>query len=177
LVFPATGVFEGTFDISFTVSFENPLYTSTAIQIVPIKLLHPCKITTVSLLNIPAQIDYFFGDATKVVPFNLLDSVNESFGWPICTYSVTMIPDGSSQGVTFEKLDEKTYWIFIQTNDLVNKGTSPFFVISAQENDQKGTASTSVSFSVNIIDICASTSVQIGGFRDMSSYIKAAADT
>jgi hypothetical protein len=45
LVLPAAGVLEGIFDLSFRVSFENSLYTSSVIQTVPIKLLHPCKIT------------------------------------------------------------------------------------------------------------------------------------
>ena len=103
--------------------------------------------------------------------------VNEYYGWTLCTYSVTMNPVGQSQGLTLAKIDERLYSISIQTKELVNKGTSPSFTISAQENDQKGTASATVSFSVNIIDICASTFVQIGGFRDMSAYIRAAADT
>jgi hypothetical protein len=88
-----------------------------------------------------------------------------------------MSPNGQSQGITLAKLDEGSYSISIQTNELVNKGTVSVFEISVQENDQKGTASNTVSFSVNIIDICASTLVQIGGLRDMSAYIKASADT
>ena len=93
--------------LEIIIGFQRPDLTQTLTEVIQVVLLHPCKLTQITLTQSVSDTSILFGDPAVIAPFAFTDSVATQYGVPgLCALSLTLSPsaDAATFGVTLDSV-------------------------------------------------------------------------
>lgn len=138
--------------MTLKVAFANAVFTNTITKIISVELLHPCKATQITSLQIIVAMKYTFGNPALTTTFTTFDdSASTAYSTPgLCklVYSLEPAADATAYGVSVQT---GSLAIQVLTTDTNLLGKTISLTLVANVDPQQTAPGQTVTFTLEII--------------------------